>query len=602
MVGTRDRSDQHGGRRRCLVGIGCLFVLCAGELSAREPLPTLVPPASEGSAFRVSEVLAEIDEAQNADTSPLDKPWWLSHTTELIRADATPFVAGVDDLLQLTLEYSAQVRVYGYVPRIRETAVAESLAAFDWSKFIDSVWQDTSEPVGSALTLGGAGNRFRDHNLRVDAGLRRRLEAGGTFELYQRFGHQNNNSRFFVPNDQGTARLVLGYTQPLLRGRGHVYNRSLIVLADIDVATSTDEYRRQLQSHLLEVAKGYWGLYLERANLAQKIRLYLATRKIVDELEDRQLIDAQRTQALSARAALESRRSDLVRARAALKNAETRLRSLINAPDFVGDPESLEIIPRDHPTVEDFRFDLDTEFATAVTTRPEIAAALKEIKSACVRRDMAVHEMLPQLNLVTETYVAGLRGSSRVGEAWLDQFRAGEPSYSVGLQYDVPLGRRAASARRSRRDQELAQMRERYRSTLELVRAEVEVAVREVHTAYRELRAKHQAQLAAQREADTLEIRWRSLANPDSTGSLLLESLLRAQERVTANEYEFAKAQLTYNLALINLRHANGTLLEWAPNSSEPILTSSISHLPPVDDQPNNGDGPQSTTKLPPIK
>ena len=36
---------------------------------------------------------------------------------------------------------------------------------------------------------------------------------------------------------------------------------------------------------------------------------------------------------------------------------------------------------------------------------------------------------------------------------------------------------------------------------------------------------------------------------------------MRAQERLTDAEYQYLSAQLTYNLSLMNLKRANGTLL-----------------------------------------
>ena len=44
--------------------------------------------------------------------------------------------------------------------------------------------------------------------------------------------------------------------------------------------------------------------------------------------------------------------------------------------------------------------------------------------------------------------------------------------------------------------------------------------------------------------------------------ALNLESLLRAQERVTASERDYVDSLLTYNLAMINLKQSNGTLLQ----------------------------------------
>ena len=511
----------------------------------------------------MNEILADLQISQNrTEEQQIDIPWWQPKTSESLSPEAMRIDAGIHELLRMAIANSAKVNVARHIPLIRQTAVHEAVSDFDWTRYVDTMWADTSDPIGSALTVGqfSGATRFRDHNWTLDTGLRRRTFSGADVTLSQQLGHQNNNSTFFIPNDQATSRIVLGFTQPLMRGRGRYYNTSLILLADIDVGSSSEEFNRQLQSHLLEVSRSYWSMYLERASLAQKVKLYLQTRDIHEQLRSRQELDAQRTQLVSAKAALDAREADLIRAVASVKNAETRLRALINAPELSGDSTSIEIVPADHPSVIPVVTDLQTEFAMAMQNRPEIRAALQSIRAAGVRRDMASHEMLPQLNLVTQTYLAGLRGESDFGDAWLDQFREGEPSYSIGLQYELPVGRRGASARLTRRQLEISQMQEEYRNTLELIRAEVEVAVREVETAHLELVAKNRARLAAELEAETLGARWRELAQDDA-GGLSLERLLRAQERVTEAEFEFARAQLTYNLALINLRHANGTLI-----------------------------------------
>ena len=66
--------------------------------------------------------------------------------------------------------------------------------------------------------------------------------------------------------------------------------------------------------------------------------------------------------------------------------------------------------------------------------------------------------------------------------------------------------------------------------------------------------------MAAKADTETSRVRWESLGGRDNNASLLLESLLRSQERLTQSEFDLAQAQLTYSLSLINLRQANGTL------------------------------------------
>lgn len=508
--------------------------------------------------FSLSEA-KEIVEADSGVRASVKDPWWRKTIVESLDPKAERIETDLALLLQMAMEHSAKISVARHLSEIRQTSVTEALADFDWTSFVDSNWKDASDPVGSSLTVGGTGSRFRDHHLTVDAGLKRKLQSGGTIDLTQKIGHQDTNSNFFIPANQATSRIVLGFTQPLLQGNGRQYNTSLITIANIDVDSANEEFRRQLQTHLMEVTRGYWSLYLERASLAQKIRLYRRTREIHDQIKARLKIDAQRSQYAAVSAALESRRSDLIRAIASVKNAETKIRSLVNLEQWHR-PDMLEFIPVEHPTTLELKSSLPDEIETAFANRPEIRSALNSIHSASIRLDLAQNEILPKLNLVMQTYVAGLRGNSDLGNAFLDQFRVGEPGYSIGLQYEMALGRRAARARATRRELEISQLQEEYRNTLELVRAEVEVAYRELNTSYRELIAKNRAREAAEQEAKTLEVRWRNQVDRVAAG-LTLESLLQSQQRVSQAEFEFSKAQLTYNLAMINLRHATGTLL-----------------------------------------
>jgi outer membrane protein TolC len=280
----------------------------------------------------------------------------------------------------------------------------------------------------------------------------------------------------------------------------------------------------------------------------------------VEHLEQRRHIDAGRTQLITAQAALAERKSELIRASAAVRNAETRIRGLLNAP-ALGTTDQVELLPVDAPMTEFIPFQLYESVHTAVQHRPEILQAIKQIKAGCVRLNMAEHEMLPTLNMVTQMYVAGLKGSSDVGAAWVQQFSDGAPSYSLGLEYELPVGRRASSARLQRRRIELRQLNGQYRNALETVKNEVEVAVREVNTAYDEMRAKALAMEAARQEANSLQARWLKLANVNTSAVLTLEALLRAQERSTQTEFDFLSAQLTYNLALIHMKRAMGVLV-----------------------------------------
>ncbi|MCA9078991.1 MAG: TolC family protein [Planctomycetaceae bacterium] len=533
----------------------------AGDAGTIPPPNIVDSPDNVSSADQLSQIREEFSGSAQSDIPNYPPGWWNDVVTRPLRREAHTYPLSLEQVLVSTLNCSKQVQVFSELPLIRETAIVEADAAFDWSMFLESRWRDLSDPVGSTLTAGPGVTRYSDHHFTGSAGLRKRTLSGAQLEVRQDVGWQDTNSVFFVPDQQGTSRLVLSFTQPLLRGHGEVYNTSLICLAQIDSEIAHEEFLRQLQSHLLEVTRAYWALYLERGTLYQKLNSYRRAKEIVKRLSMRQALDASAIQVQAAEAALTERRAELLRADAAARNAEARLRALVNDPSF-GQFDSVELVPTDLPLCHLIPVDVHYSLGEAMASRPEVTQALKQIRAAAVRINMADNELLPQLNLVTEAYVAGLSGNGDVGTALGNQFTDGRPGYSVGLLFDVPLGNRAATARMERRQIEMRQLQSQYEVTLQTVGLEVEVAVREVQTSQQELRGKAEAVAARERQLHNLEARWERLPGEDLATTLLLENILTAQDRLADAEFSYLQSQVTYNLSLTNLKRATGTLLQ----------------------------------------
>lgn len=489
------------------------------------------------------------------------EPWWHKEVQAATRDVPATVPVTLESLLLSALSSSSQVRVYKELPLIRETAIFEADAAFDSAAFVESRWDDTNDPVGNLLTTGGA-SRYKNNQWSGAAGLRKRTRVGGTLEVSERFGWQRTNSIYFQPPIQGTSKLAISYSQPLMRGRGKCYNESLVVLAGIDRSVSENEFSKQLQSHLMEVARAYWNLYLERSNLIQKQRAVIRATKILEQLSARANLDAVRSQIQRAEAEVATRESDLLRAEMAVENVEANIRTLVSDPALGSSESEVELLPMEMPSDERFAFDIQSALTIALEMRPEIEQAFRQVKAGMVRTDMSKNELLPIFTLITEAYVAGLQGDGSIGDAFTDQFRVGAPGYSIGIQFEAPLGNRAAQSRNDRRQYELRQLRNQYASTISTVSLEVEVAVREVETSYNEMLAQRRAMIASRAQYITLLRRWEVLPGEESTASLMLENLLIAQERLMHSEIAYTQAWTTYNLALINQRKATGELLQ----------------------------------------
>jgi outer membrane protein len=111
-------------------------------------------------------------------------------------------------------------------------------------------------------------------------------------------------------------------------------------------------------------------------------------------------------------------------------------------------------------------------------------------------------------------------------------------------------------------------VRNQFRSVSETIKVEVEVATREVETSFKEMLAKQQQIAAATSDTKSIANRWEMLPGADGNAGVVLDQLLRAQERQTSAEHDYLLAELTYNLALTNLKKSTGELLR-SENISE---------------------------------
>ena len=487
-------------------------------------------------------------------------PWWEEVINKPLRAAPSSRPVNVESLIFEAIQHSPQVTAFRIDPIIRETQILEEAAEFDWQSFIETKFDDSNDPIGNELTAGVNLDRFTDKHFTSRLGLEKRMAQGGTLDVTQNFGMQDNNSRFFTPRQQGTSRLELNYTQPLLRGAGHTYNESRTVLAMLDHQISEDDLQDSLQDHLLEVYTTYWNLYRARAVRLQKERLLRRALDVEQKLTARQGIDSVRRQVLRARAAIASRRSEIARADMEVRNAESRLRLLVNSPGLKHST-AVELLPVEAPMSEYLTVSMRGSVETALQNRPDIRRAITQMKETAVRLEVSKNELLPRLDVVLGTYVAGLRGKRQVDTAWTEQFRDGRPGYTVGLMLQYPLGNRAAKARYARREWEVAKTLKEFEASVEASMSEVELSVREFETSYQEMLSRFQSMIAADTEANYLLERWRLLPGNDQTTSFLLEDLLDAQERVAMEEQDFVEAQVAYVLSVVRLKRASGILL-----------------------------------------
>lgn len=496
------------------------------------------------------------------------QPWWTAQVGNQTRGGSYPLAVDQGNLLLGAIMHSPDIQAVRADAAGRQAMVGKELGRFDWRAFAEANYDYTSDPVGNELTTGGP-PRYRDRLWDASAGVRKETGWGGELEIAQKIGRQYNNSTFFIPEDQGQTRLEISYIQPLLGQAGAAYSQSRILLAQIDADVARHEVCQKLQDHLFQVSQAYWDVYRARVVSLQKQKLLDSAQTILNLLQARAEVDAVQRQILRAQAAVASRRSEILRAQAAIRNGESRLRLLVNDPRLI-DGGRLELIPSEWPLPNYVPVSMRESLQAAVHNRPDVARATREIRAAGVRLGVAKNELLPKLDLILSTYVAGLEGDADIGQAFANQFGVGEPGFTLGLLFEIPLGNQTARGEYDRRQAEMARAVHEFRATVETGLTEVELAVREVETAYQEMASKYQAMVAANAEEEYLNERWRLLPGDERDTPNLLEDLLDSQERLAEEEASFVTAQVTHTLALMELKRATGTLMRFAGESCGP--------------------------------
>ena len=487
-------------------------------------------------------------------------PWWDSIVRKAVNPRAATMQVNVSNLIKDALLYSPQVVAIQAEPEVLYRIITQEAARFDWTAFLETTYNDQNDPIGNELTAGAGRDRLITRQWQFSGGVRRRNEIGGEIEVSQDFGHENQNSIFFTPNNQASSRLELSYRQPLLDGAGRAFNQSEIVLARIEANSSEDEVVDALQDHLIQVTTAYWTLYRSRAEFFQRQKLLISSQDVLDRLQGRAQVDTIPRQILRAQAAVARAKTGIRRTLAQVKDSEAQLRLLVNSPGMLnGGP--IELLPLEAPESTTESADLRSILQTALFNRADISAAIRQMRAAGVRLGVSKTELLPRLDFLVSTYVADLSGGSNLGSALRGQYTDNRPGYSVGFEFEVPLGNRAARARNEQRQWELKRAINVFRATVERSLTDVEIGRREVETAHAEMISRYHSMSAANQESIYLKDRFDVFPEAENSAILLLEDLLNSFERLANEESDFVRAQVDHALALIELKQVMGTLL-----------------------------------------
>ena len=465
--------------------------------------------------------------------------------------------------LQNTLQHNVDNQIARLTPRLAESEVIIEQSEFDWTAFASGTFGETDQPQ-AATALGGTiigVSRSESTDANVSAGIRKRIQLGGTIELSTGLDYANDSSAGLElsPDPSWTSNFSFSLSQPLLRDAGIQVTRARIDIAQNASQREIFAVQDQVANSIAQTETAYWQLFSAYHQLAIQQELLEETNTTFEKLQTREDLDVNPVQLAQAEREVHLRQAAVIQAQQVLRSASDQLKLVMNTPDLPLLAEAL-IQPTDFPDELPLETDLRDAVAIAIAERPAMKQLLLDIEDASIQLDVAENQLQPRLDLVTQVRHFGF--DDEAGKGIGDLADNDTLDYSVGLSYEQPLENRGSRAGylRSRIGTQIQELR--YTKASQELALGVKSAIRNVHTNYQLWKISQQERRAAYDHLAAIKEREEIDQDRAQAASFLLDLKLRAQERLADAEAREIIALANYNIAITQYQFTLGTLLQ----------------------------------------
>lgn len=399
----------------------------------------------------------------------------------------------------------------------------------------------------------------------IDLGLERPLETGGSVALRATDARVRTDAIGTRFNPYYGSDLTFSISQPLLRNAGIPTATYGIHIAALDRQITDARTRLEVIRLLASVDRLYWRVYGASKELeVRRQQLDLARAQLE---RARRLVEqgqAPQVEIIRAQAGLAQRMEAVIIAQNNLMDRQRELKRILNQPGLdVKDQKAISIVTQPRPVF----YELDPErlVDAAFRNRMELLELELQLAQDAITIDYQKNQALP-LVLFDYTYNLNGLGESR-SESWdlLTDNRFADNR--VGLRLQVPIGNQLAKSRLRlaiyQKCQRLATAQSR-RSQIEI---EVLNAVANVRTNWH--------RIIASRDNTILQTRlYEAEKRQFDLGLNTSTDVLDAQARLAEAQTAEIAALVDYQIALVDLAYATGTLIgasniQWEPMSPD---------------------------------
>ena len=478
----------------------------------------------------------------------------VQQTNEYLRMAARPaqLPLTLAEAVQRAVANNYTIRIEAHNPAISQTQIVEAEAAFDAEFYLDTNWDNRDAAVPPKSLPGTSDTR------QFQGGFRKLLATGAqasvslaTSRNWSGIPQQGSTKTW---NPVWPSNYVIQLRQPLLRGFGLEVNRAQINLAVLGHKVSREVFIERVRDTLLEVEQAYWTLAQARRRVpiyAESTAQNLVTYQYMVE---RLTLDATQIEVENSKSRWQTSYVQYLETIKLVRDAEDRLKNLLNDHEFKLSDE-LEIVPTETPLSAPTALDHFAEVRTALERRTQIQQARHRIEQARINTAAAKNAILPQLDLTFQYEVQGTGSSAdnSFDNLTMNRFI----SYTLGASFSYSFGERRARA---------AQHRARLQESQAVVALNqiTDGIVEEVNNRIRQLMVRAAQLPPALVSVQSAERNLRALqARTPRIDPSYLQTELGAVEQLANTRSTLLQVLTDYNVGLVQLEKAKGTLLEF---------------------------------------
>src|SRR6267378_1817475 len=475
-------------------------------------------------------------------------------------------VLTLDDCIRLALSNNTDIRLDHSQIDFAQNNLGRAHAPFD--PLATSSFADTRGKTLTTSTLQGA-LILNNLTQTTQLGYKQTFLTGTNFQTSFNAIKVSSNSSFNSVNPSLQTTVQFSVNQPLLRNFGLFPNRAPILIAQRTFKQARANFTAQVNNIILGIIGDYWSVVLARENLSVQQKSLDEAQKSYDH--DKKALSLGALPPLDiyrSESQVASRRVGLIQAEYSLKQTADQFRRDIGA-DL--DPSirvlDLELTDQPAPLGELPATDIAVALSRALVNRPEFETVRQQLASDELNVRLAHNNLKPDLEL-SGFYEGNAAAGDQLnpnppppvfrtglGDSLSQTFHFTYPAYGGTLSLNLPVRRHGAQANLadalvSRRQDQFLERRTTQSITLEVTNA--------VHSLEEAKLTMEAAKIAVDLARESLHADERKY----ELGAEPVFFVLDAQTQLAQAELNLIQAQVNFQIAVAQLDHATGDLLE----------------------------------------